>query len=118
MADELTRPPVNRAVMISGRRNGNVRTLTILPISLFKHDSPLRCKGGCGILAQLEEVGGLIVHVGAPASSCASSLALGELTIVCADKMSLADTQHCIASDWVQCWEQHVVPGHRVEWAS
>ena len=26
---------------------------------------------------------------------------------VCAGKLSLADAQHCIASNWVECWEQH-----------
>jgi hypothetical protein len=37
---------------------------------------------------------------------------------VCAGKMPLADTQHCIASNWVQCWEQYVVPWYGPEWAS
>ncbi len=25
---------------------------------------------------------------------------------VCASKMPLADAQHCIASNWVECWEK------------
>jgi hypothetical protein len=37
---------------------------------------------------------------------------------VCAGKMTLADAQHCIASNWVECWEKHVVPGYGPEWAS
>jgi hypothetical protein len=37
---------------------------------------------------------------------------------VCAGKMPLADAQRCIASNWVQCWEQHVVPGYGAEWAA
>jgi hypothetical protein len=118
MADELTRPPINRAVVTSGRRNGNVKTLTILPMSLFKHDSPLRCKGGCGILAQLEEVGELILHVGAPARLMCEQLCLGRAYHTCAGEMSLANTQHCIASDWIQCWHNMLCPGHGVEWAS
>jgi hypothetical protein len=37
---------------------------------------------------------------------------------VCAGKLPLADAQHCIASNWVACWEQHVVPGYGPEWAA
>ena len=37
---------------------------------------------------------------------------------VCTGKMPLADVQHCIASNWVECWEKHVVPGYGPEWAS
>ncbi len=29
---------------------------------------------------------------------------------VCAGKMTLADAQHCIASNWIKCWEQHAMP--------
>lgn len=32
---------------------------------------------------------------------------------VCAGKMPLADAQHCIAANWVQCWEIHVMPADR-----
>jgi hypothetical protein len=28
---------------------------------------------------------------------------------VCAGKITLADAQKCIASNWVQCWENYVV---------
>jgi hypothetical protein len=37
---------------------------------------------------------------------------------VCAGKMTLADAQHCIASNWVNCWERYVVPGYGPEWAA
>lgn len=39
-------------------------------------------------------------------------------SLVCADKMSLADAQKCIASDWVKCWEEYVVPMYGPAWAS
>lgn len=32
---------------------------------------------------------------------------------VCAGKMPLAEAQHCIAANWVECWEKHVMPGYR-----
>ena len=38
--------------------------------------------------------------------------------LVCASKMSLAEAQKCIASNWIECWEKHVVPGYGAEWAS
>jgi hypothetical protein len=34
-----------------------------------------------------------------------------------AGKMHLADAQRSIASNVVECWEQHVVPGYGPEWA-
>jgi hypothetical protein len=37
---------------------------------------------------------------------------------VCAGKMPLADAQHCIVSNWVECWEKHAVPGYGPEWAA
>jgi hypothetical protein len=37
---------------------------------------------------------------------------------VCAGKMALADAQHCIASNWVQCWERYVERGHGIAAAS
>ena len=37
---------------------------------------------------------------------------------VCDGRMALADAQHCIAANWIQCWEQHVVPGYGPEWAA
>lgn len=32
---------------------------------------------------------------------------------VCDGKVPLADAQRCITSNWVQCWEIHVMPGYR-----
>jgi hypothetical protein len=37
---------------------------------------------------------------------------------VCAGKMALSEAQHCIASNWIQCWEKYVVPGYGPEWAA
>src|SRR5690348_435761 len=37
---------------------------------------------------------------------------------VCSGSMTLADAQRCIASNWVKCWEKHVVPGYDEQWAS
>jgi hypothetical protein len=38
--------------------------------------------------------------------------------LVCADKLSLADAQKCIASNWVACWEKYVVPEYGPQWAA
>jgi hypothetical protein len=38
--------------------------------------------------------------------------------LVCSGKMSLADAQRCITSNWVQCWDKYVVPGYGPEWAA
>jgi len=38
--------------------------------------------------------------------------------LVCDGKMSLADAQKCIASDWVRCWETYVVPEYGPQWAA
>ena len=38
--------------------------------------------------------------------------------LVCTHKMTLADAQHCIASNWVQCWEKYVVPEYGAQWAA
>jgi hypothetical protein len=37
---------------------------------------------------------------------------------VCTGKMTLSDAQHCIASNWINCWERYVVPGYGSEWAA
>ncbi len=37
---------------------------------------------------------------------------------VCKGVMPLADAQKCIESNWVECWEKHVVPGYGPEWAA
>jgi hypothetical protein len=37
---------------------------------------------------------------------------------VCAAKMSLADVQKCISSNWVECWKKYVVPEYGPEWAA
>jgi len=39
--------------------------------------------------------------------------------LVCNGTMTLADAQHCIASDWVKCWETYyAVPRYGAEWAA
>jgi hypothetical protein len=38
--------------------------------------------------------------------------------LVCDGRISLADAQKCIASDWVKCWEKYVVPEYGPEWAA
>jgi hypothetical protein len=38
--------------------------------------------------------------------------------LVCNGTLTLTDAQHCIASDWVKCWETYVVPRYGAEWAS
>ena len=38
--------------------------------------------------------------------------------LVCTGKMSLSDAQNCIRVNWIQCWEQYVVPGYGAEWAA
>jgi len=38
--------------------------------------------------------------------------------LVCAGKLSLADAQKCIASNWVECWEKYVVPEYGPRWAT
>jgi hypothetical protein len=37
---------------------------------------------------------------------------------VCTGKIPLADAQRCISSNWVECWEKHIVPEYGPEWAS
>lgn len=31
--------------------------------------------------------------------------------MVCTGRISLADAEHCIASNWVACWQKYVAPG-------
>jgi hypothetical protein len=38
--------------------------------------------------------------------------------LVCTHKITLADAQHCIASNWVECWKKYVVPGYGAQWAA
>jgi hypothetical protein len=38
--------------------------------------------------------------------------------LVCSGKISLADAQKCIASNWIECWEKYVVPEYGPQWAA
>jgi hypothetical protein len=37
---------------------------------------------------------------------------------VCTGKMPLADAQKCIASNWVECWKEDLVPRYGPGWAA
>lgn len=32
------------------------------------------------------------------------------LRLVCSGGMTLSDAQHCVATNWVECWEKYVEP--------
>ena len=38
--------------------------------------------------------------------------------LVCDGKMSLADAQNCIASNWIECWKKYVVPEYGPLWVA
>jgi len=60
----------------------------------------------------------IVLHEARPGSTEKDQLEKELHAGACDGNLPLADAQHRIASNWVECWGQHVAPGYGPEWTA